>query len=281
MTNFQTRWWFLAWALGCLLLVNACHTSRRATTKHHTESKSEAHFFERLQAQINPLETLVASMQVHITLASGADMNTRAQLKLQQHQRLQVSVQPFLGIEALRIDLTPDSIKLIDRINKRFLKSNYEELNTANGIPINFYNLQALLTNQLFVPGKPIVSKSDWKAFEWHSQNNGYLFETKEIAGLLYRFKADAEERLNEIEIKNQVQQQALFWMYDNFRFIDHRHFPMKIKGYVVEKDQPKHTITIDFSKVDVNVPVDIKFDIPPSYQKISFAEVFKLLEQT
>lgn len=80
-------------------------------------------------------------------------MSSRVDMKMVKDSAFQLSVQPFLGIEIFRIELSRDTIKVVDRMNKRYMIENYSNLQGQTPIEFNFYNLQALFTNHLFIPG--------------------------------------------------------------------------------------------------------------------------------
>lgn len=54
-----------------------------------------------------------------------------------------------MGIEGLRVKLTPDSIAFIDRLHKEYMTADYEYLNQRFNIELDYYLVQNILTNQL------------------------------------------------------------------------------------------------------------------------------------
>ena len=64
----------------------------------------------------------------------------------------QLSVQPFLGIEIFRIELSRDTIKVVDRMNKRYMIENYSNLQGQTPIEFNFYNCR-LFSRIICYPG--------------------------------------------------------------------------------------------------------------------------------
>ena len=91
----------------------------------------------------------------------------------------QISVQPFLGIELFRAVISTDSIKLIDRVNKRYVAENYEQIKGQTRLEFNFYNLQALFTNQLFLPGQQTVTAKQFNKFRLNQDGDYAQLQTK------------------------------------------------------------------------------------------------------
>ena len=91
-------------------------------------------------------------------------------MKMVKDSAFQLSVQPFLGIEIFRIELSRDTIKVVDRMNKRYMIENYSNLQGQTPIEFNFYNLQALFTNHLFIPGEQGVSRKHYNRFKLNQE---------------------------------------------------------------------------------------------------------------
>ncbi|MGC9151549.1 MAG: DUF4292 domain-containing protein [Microbacter sp.] len=72
-----------------------------------------------------------------------------ASLKIVKDSLIALSIQPFLGIEMYRAELTPDSITLIDRGNHLYFSASYDMLAKRIGVPIQFKDIQAVLTNDV------------------------------------------------------------------------------------------------------------------------------------
>ena len=110
-------------------------------------------FFRSVEEQAFRFRTLTARLNVDLEVG-GRVMSSRVDLKMVKDSAFQLSVQPFLGIEIFRMELSRDSIKVLDRMNRRYMAENYEKLRGQTPIEFNFYNLQALFTNRLFLPGE-------------------------------------------------------------------------------------------------------------------------------
>ena len=72
-------------------------------------------------------------------------------LRISKDSAIWVSVVPGLGIEAARAIFTPDSIKILNRLQKTYIATDYRYLKRAFNIDADFVTLQALLLgNQPF-----------------------------------------------------------------------------------------------------------------------------------
>ncbi|HNB34099.1 MAG TPA: DUF4292 domain-containing protein, partial [Bacteroidia bacterium] len=63
------------------------------------------------------------------TNIDGDKNNFNVSLRICRDSAIWISVSPLLGIEAVRILLTPDTVRFLDRINKEYKVSGYKEIN--------------------------------------------------------------------------------------------------------------------------------------------------------
>ena len=204
----------------CLLLLltlGGCKSSKKVGTVVSGAAKSQQVFFQAMEEQALHYQTLTARLGVEINLPNFQVNSTRVDLKMIKDSAFQLSVQPLLGIEVFRLELSRDSIKVLDRMNKRYLAENYESLRAQTPIAFNFYNLQALFTNHLFLPGEQMVNESLYSRFRLDQTGSTALIQVKDPIGLRYTFEADGEEKLLATEITDPKRQYRLRWGYADF----------------------------------------------------------------
>lgn len=265
------------WLYVCVvlsILPAGCRTVKEAAGEANAALKAETEFFRTLDEQSLRYRTLSAKIQVEFTPASGKEVGSRAQLKLRRDDRLQISVQPLLGIEMFRLEVSRDSVKAIDRMNKRYFAESIADLKARKHLDFTFDNLQALLTNRLFLPGKQVVTPDDRGRFGWERIPAGYRLQTSDATGMQYRFLADNEAKLRTTEITD-ADKHTLMWDYTNFRTVEGQLFPMDMLASLRD-----HKLSIRFNKVEINTPVDLKFIIPEGYERVTPEQILKALSQ-
>jgi hypothetical protein len=222
--------------------------------------------------------TLSAKFRIDIK-SKDTQLNSRAVLKIINNELLQLSVQPFLGIEALRIEVTPDSVRIIDRMNKNYMIDRYDNIKGLSDIDFNFYNLQALFTNHIFMPGQTTVSKKELRTFRFTQKDNFSTLKTKDSSGLLYSFVTDNNENIISATIEDEYRNNSLIWKYDNFQKVGEQSFPFKMIAQLNAEDATKGLATMTFSNPSINAPLSTEFRIPSEYNRISFSQIIKLLD--
>lgn len=270
-------------ALAALLLfmITGCHTTRTAVRPAAQPAPATvAEYLREVRRQARPnYRTLTASLEVTINPKTKDEMSSRARLKVIRGQRLQISITPLVGIEMFRIEVSRDSLKVIDRLGRRYLVEPIEKI--TKEIPayykrtcpydFRYEHLEALLTNRLFMPDG---SAFDLDRFDNRKHPFGYrLFTTKDAAGVSYDFSTDNHARLIDTEIICPFVE--LHWSYSRFRTISGRPFPMDMEA---EVDEHKN-LSIEFNNVDIDAPVEMSFPIPNKYQRIVPKQLWLLFD--
>ena len=268
----------------CVLIISiltGCRSSKEMTASEEVFIlKTERDFYAAFREHSFRYQTFSARVQFEFMLASGKETSSQAQLTILKNNRMQISVRPLLGIEAFRMELTPDSMKVVDRLNRRFLMVSIDEMMGSTVIDFNFYNLQALFTNQLFLPGETNFSDNQFNRFRWKQTGAGYLLQTEDRTGLHYAFIADRNEKLFSAEIRDELSNYTLYCNYDNFRSVDHQLFPMNIHFRLHTGNNVQSALSLGFSRVEVDTPLEMNFPIPANYRQVSLQEILNSVEQ-
>ncbi|MDR1455489.1 MAG: DUF4292 domain-containing protein [Tannerella sp.] len=271
-----------ALCLSCFFLASGCRTSKlppASDTKTASRPETEEAFFLSVREQSFRYETLSARMQVELTMPAGKTFTSRATLKIWRNDRMQLSLQPLLGIEAFRVDIDPDSIRIVDRLNKRYLAEHFSHLKEISRIGFNFYSLQALFTNQLFLPGEAELPENAFIRFRQLPATGGYTLQTRDSARWQYSFTAGRDRKLYATRMTDTASDHTLHWDYADFRSVGTQFFPMKIHGEWTG-GEAGGALSVNYSHIDADVPVEIRPDIPPGYTRVNLSQIRKMLEQ-
>lgn len=261
------------------LILTGCKSTKKVGTVEPGTAKAHNEFFTLMEEQAFRYQTLSARLNVDLNLP-GNNLSSRVDLKMVKDSAFQLSVQPFLGIEIFRIEISVDSIKVIDRMNKRYVADNYANLKGQTPIEFNFYNLQALFTNRLFLPGQQDISPKQYNRFKLTQEGAEAEIQAKDAIGLLYTFIADGEEKILATRISAPSDTYSLQWDYTDFRLSGKQIFPMKMDAQVMANGTSQGGITLNFSRLQTDVPVNMEFSIPAKYNRITLAQIIKSLTQ-
>jgi outer membrane biogenesis lipoprotein LolB len=257
-----------------------CKTSAGGVAGSGAEiRKSEVAFFTSVVDHSFRFNTLSARIKLDFK-SPQKEMSARAQLKMIYDDRMQISIQPFLGIEVFRIELTRDSIKILDRMNKRYLAENYKKLKNKTLFDFNFHNLQALFTNNLFIPGESGVSSGQMRRFQITKDQYTAQLKIKDAADLFYTFTADGEEKLCSTSIRDKAEKYSLTWDYSDFQEVGKQQFPFKMKAGLISDQQTQGSVSFSFFDAVIDNPLKTDFHIPAEYTRVTFSQILKLLDK-
>ena len=265
---------------GCLLagwLLVGCKSSIGTTTSGASITKTEESFFTSVLDHAFRFNTFSARMNLDFSSAQQ-EFSSRVQVKMIYNDRIQLSV-PLFGFEMFRIELSNDSIKILDRMNKRFVADNYHQLKNEMGIDVNFQNLQALLTNRIFIPGENSISANHYRWFriiKKSAQTAEFQLEGK--SGTTYTFIADGDERLLSTRIENDLENQKLTWDYNNFQTVNNQLFPMQMTARLTSGVQALGTTTLTFAPPEINNPLTFDFTVPSGYKRVGLEQLIQSL---
>lgn len=267
---------YLMSLLAAMALLVGCKSSRKAAVGETPQEKSRKDLFQSLEANAFRYETMTARLNMTLRLP-GKELSSRVDLRLARDSALQLSVQPFLGVELFRVELTTDSVRILDRINKRYLVENYADFLTQIQGP-NYYNFQALFTNHLFLLGKREVGPADYRSFELTREGASAELVAKGPHGVVSTFGIDRDETIRSTTVADASGNYALSWDYDDFREVGNQIFPMLMRAELVKEGESLGGLDIRYSRIKLDEPVSWDFSIPAKYTRVTMAELLKMI---
>ncbi|MCX6268982.1 MAG: DUF4292 domain-containing protein [Bacteroidetes bacterium] len=206
----------------------------------------------------------------------GKENSFNGQIRIRKDSLIWISLTPMLGIEAVRLMISQDSVKMINRLNDTYFVGDYEYVNRFLNTNIDFDLLQAFLLGndlQFYEDGKFRASidrgeyklstgaRGKLKKFVRNSQENLKIFiQNIWLDPVSYKIThADVKEiRRDNIKLES---------TYEGFEPLEDQLFPRNMT-YIILAD---NTIRVkaEFSKMTINIPLQFPFKIPASYQPV------------
>ena len=271
---------YLLFLAGIMIFFAGCKTSRQ-TTSIALSKMSKEERIESIKYQAIPFNTLSSSMRFSIKPgANKSSTSANAQLRIVKDQVIQLSLRiPILGTEVARLSVTPERVTVIDRANRRYFTESIKVLRETSSFDFDFYNLQALFTNHLFIAGKSSISHQDYNVFKWTEDEFFTKLNITDNQGINYDFTSDYTNRIVRTEIYQNKNDVNLKWLYSDFGLAsNNRLFPMKMN---MELTIPNDLITLNLSlnSVDIDTSFQVDTSIPNNFQQIGFEQIIKLIQ--
>ena len=276
-------------ALGGMTMAMAGCGSKKAATegtsstvdKHNGSNVQALAFVQKVANQKVGTQNIVGKMSLNVQMGSK-DITVPGSLHMRYGEviRIQAFI-PLLGSEVGRIEFTPDYVLVIDRMHKEYIKEDYNKVDFLKNNGLNFYSLQALFWNQLFMPGTASISDANLLDFGVTEAGNSKNITLKK-GNLNIVWNADnANGRISTAKATYSSLTQgksSLNWTYSNFKAVAGKMFPAYQKftfATTAIKNQSNISLSIDMDGVKTDSKWEAKSEISKKYKKIEATDVF------
>lgn len=259
------------------LLLTACHTPQLITTDTtaaEKETAADAAYKRKVLANAQTAQCLTAHVKVNIS-ADGKDLSCSGTLRMKRNDVIQLSLS-VLGFEVGRMECTPKDVLVLDRYNKQYVRATYSQVSFFSQAGLDFYALQSLFWDELFVPGQTDVSKQLTR-FKLSSAGDHTLLSLKDAPRLEYDFltktASGAVDRLT-VFSKRAADKGSFTCRYDNFTSFNGKQFPQQIELSVkgVGKDA---VLTLSLSKLGTKSDWETRTQVGSKYTQRSVEDIF------
>jgi hypothetical protein len=255
--------------LGCLLLSIGCRPKKvivatppvtagqeNAAVKVDEKPKN----IELLKSKDLPFNTLSLKGKANLNV-DGDENNVTMNIRIQKDKKIWVSVTGIAGIEGMRAVITPDSLLLLNRLQKTFTKKPFSYIYGFTNKQINFKLLQAVIS------GNTITDfMTEQSALV---QQNGVWVLSGTMGDLSYQSVFNTLLKITETTLNDAKAAQALKVNYGAYTTVNNALFPSTLK--ISSMSGPKSIkIDIEFVKIESNVPVEFPFSVPKNFEVIN-----------
>lgn len=255
-----------------ILLATSCGSKKTVATEGKLEKKSSAKIVNDALSSELQYKTITTKGSIEFKIGGSAKKSSTV-FKIIKDSIIQASIRPIFGMEAFRISFTPSKIVIIDRMKKVYISEDIKDSKLMADFDFNYYNLQALLTNQLFIPGKRQVIQSDYERYNITATENVYMLQTKDKGDLLYNFAVDASSRIASTLIYNDEKKVTLQWSYNEFIEDNNVIYPTLMNAQI-DIAKKRLDVGISYNKLDIDKDFDIDMSIPSKYEKVDFTDL-------
>ncbi len=261
-----------------VLGLHSCKSKRQMIAAAPVEEKVDVDLFtDILDNQFN-FKTF--SSKLNLNLSSGTkSLSSKASLRIVKDKAIQLSIQPLFGVEMLRVYADRDSLVLLDRMNKRYVKESIEDVKRVYPVGFDFKTLQSLLTNQVFVSGQTDVIYSDYKKFSTGlvSDMHYLLRSVDKESGIEYSFTIDGNDRIALTCLTEPKDNYSMNWKYDDFVMETRKAFPRKM-DVALASTKRKVNVGLEFSGITLDEDFDLQVSVPGSYTRAAISDIVKIL---
>jgi hypothetical protein len=210
-----------------LILYSCKAIPRRFTT-------SDNSFGEALLRKLeNKKYEYISCEQIDVIVTSGDKKSFKSKIFIRKEHFIFISIS-LLGFEIGRAELSPDSIKIINRIERTYYFSKLENFTEKFKIDFSYSEIESLILNGM--SWDPIYNRKDFLN-RLSVKDNEYIFTDRNSSGFLMKtFYDRSTYRISKLEIEN-VDKNMFYLLALIPSFNTEGNYPEIINVYLKKRD--------------------------------------------
>ena len=263
--------WVLFAFAGGLAFLPGCKSTRPLSRVKVLEKPFDE-VYKGMMKQQTSFKNLSLRMAIVVHTESKESTTVKAQMRVKADSLIWCSIVPAMGIEVARVQISHDSVKLINRMKKNYVKGSYRLLDSLLHASVNYRGLEALLL------AEPITQDNNLDGFA-------------SVDGQFYKVRFNEKERPDTLKMRNNDLQQTL-WVdpqtflikkmlvkdpddqsrsiqvfYDAYTQVNGKYFPSHFKIFIFA--EKKMQIDVVVRKLELKNTLTFPFHIPQNYVKL------------
>ena len=239
-----------------------------------TGNQADPALVRRIIENASGERNIVSSIDFNIK-SGKKDITVDGKISMRRDEVIRIQLSPMGLVEVGRLEFTRDSVLIMDRIHKQYLKNSYDQVSFLKNNGIDFYALQSLFWNQLFEPGMKDVTASQVDDFGVDG-NDITLAKGK----MKYTWSTNAEGLIARTTARYDSSSKGtsqLDWKYDDFRQFGNKMFPAK-QAFSIQTEATGGTktinVTISMKKLKADDDWDTTTKVPGKYTPVNLKDV-------
>lgn len=204
--------------------------------------------------------TFSAKIDVDYEDGEGKKMNVNAHVRMYKDSIIWVSITAILGIEGLRVRITPDSVKLIDKQNKVYIPRSIAYLQEVTALPLDLATLQDLLL------GNPVFLDSNIVSYNKSGGTVSLRSEGEFFSNLFTMLEAGSLVQNSQLDDKDTTNKRNCYLEYDDYE--NKKEVNFSTKRIIHVADKKKLNVELDFRQYDFNEKLSFPFTVPKNYSQ-------------
>ncbi len=226
---------------------------------HKDSLKYISQLYNYIQSNTIDCKTFSAKLKVHYEGSDGKDYEFNAFIRLLKDQKIWISINALLGIEAFRVLITPDSVKVLYKLDKVYQLRSVNYLQEISHLPFDFSVLQSIiLGNSIYLDSNILYYRKDDKGISILSI--GPVFRN------YLTLNNDLSLKHSKLDDVDQMRARYCDITYGQYENADSVHFSTYRKISFAEK--ARLDVELNFNKYSFNENLNFPFSIPKNYKR-------------
>lgn len=215
--------------------------------------------FNQIQKNHIDFTTFTAKVNIDFKGGEGKNFSFNANLRMLKDSAIWLTANYFLG-EAMRVLITKDSVKLINKLDKSYTLRSVSYLQELTQLPLDLKTLQNLII------GNPVYFDS---SITYYTSSNGVISLLsigsffKNLLTVSEVDKTLIHSKLDDVEPTRSRTADLTYTEYESKSGL-----PFSTKRTIAIAEKQHLDIRLDFKQYDFNQPVSFPFAIPKKYDR-------------
>lgn len=259
-------------ALTILVLIlgaSGCRSSKEITRK---VASGDVKKLEAYLHQTTPFKTLDSKVEFKFNPKQGVGASMKGTIRMSKDSCILLSIQPFVGFEAVKCLIVRDSVVLVSRLHKLYSVERLSQFAFKEYLTVSA--LQDLLTNRIFVPGDQKPNDRKIARFD--------RFKHKEVEGFRWAensyildFVVSKDNQYTMLKAYRPEWDEQVLVKYSLFSAEKEIDFP-HMMSFSTEGFKTNYNLQVTYMKPQFDTETDFRFEIPSSYKKVTTTELIK-----
>lgn len=208
-----------------------------------------------------PYTTFSAKTKVVYSNKDGKQPDFIAFIRMQKDSIIWLSLANDIGIEGIRMMITPDTIKVMDKLAKTIQVRPLSSLQEISQIPFSFTDLQKILIGEAIFFDKDKVYSYSTKSNEYTMYSNTGLFKNA------VSLNSDFFIEKSRIDDLNPALNRRADLFYKDYEWKDRIAFSTFREIFISYKDN--FNVQMKFKDYQINPTLTFPFSVPKKFKKI------------
>jgi len=259
-----------------LVLLASCRSTRKLTNVIATRDSvvtlvnpydsDSAKFVRATMQKIKERQIQFKTFSSKIKVDYNDDKNRKfdfnAFFRMQKDSAMWISIVAALNIEAFRVLIRPDSIIILDKLNKTVQRKPFSYLQVITKVPFDYQTLENLIL------GNPIYLDKEVMAFSEKTETLSFSTVGEAFKHFMTVGKNDLNVLFSKLDDMDIARSRTANLAYAGYVPVGERIFAEERKIDLAEKTQIQ--IALNFKQVEFDKAISFPFSIPKNYKIIN-----------
>lgn len=282
-------------AITLVMALASCRSSKKtvkddtdvntsATAQVNTQRASDEQTVAKIIAGQQTTRGLRSKVNIRLSYG-GKSTSASGQLKMKRDEIVQVSITALGIMELGRMELTPQHLLVLDRVNNQYLQVAWTDVPELADAGVDFTTFQALFWNELFVPG--ISGTPAPTDFEVEHQTKQLTLKpkttranTKQVAVNFLVGATNALIQQTNVVPSDSRRKMSFQCAYSDWNTLNGKQFPKEMMLNVVSGNS-KYSLKLTSSNLQSDESMgNLNTRIPSGYRQVTLDQIMRMLAQ-